>query len=136
MIQCQYLITNLLSKEYIKDYIMLAMEKFILWLEEKLVERGWSQSDLSRHSNLSRATISNVLSGKRKPGIEFLVAIANSFKIPPEDVFRAAELFPSTKNMDRELVKILNTIAPTLTDDQLQLLIAAAETMEKQNKRK
>jgi transcriptional regulator with XRE-family HTH domain len=112
------------------------MEKFIEWLEEKMADRGWSQADLSRHANISKATVSNVLSGKRKPGIEFLVAIANSFKIPPEDVFRAAELFPSTKNMDRELVKILNTIAPTLTDDQLQSLIAAAETMEKQNKRK
>jgi transcriptional regulator with XRE-family HTH domain len=89
-----------LAKENEKPAKMLATVDTIVfsdWLNQQLIMRGWSQADLSKAAGISRASITNVLTGTRQPGPDLCNAIAQAFKIPPEDVFRAAGLLPPKK---------------------------------------
>lgn len=67
------------------------------WLISELQNRGWSQAELARRANVSRAAISNVLSSNRNPGPELCEAIALAMHIQPEEVFRQAGLLPPSK---------------------------------------
>lgn len=86
---------------------------FSEWLMKELKERDLSQSDLSRKSGISQSQISLVLSGARKPGIEFCNAISKVFKLPLEDIYRHADLMPASIKDDedqstKEIVHLLN----------------------------
>jgi transcriptional regulator with XRE-family HTH domain len=77
------------------------------WLSKKMREHNWTQSDLARHSGLTRQAISYYLSSKsRYPDERALTKIARAFKIPPEEVFRQAGLLPSKKDNDELLDRI------------------------------
>ena len=58
------------------------------WVNDKLIERGWTQGELARRSGLSTATISRVLSGKDRPGLKFYAGISQAFRIPIGEVIR------------------------------------------------
>lgn len=65
------------------------------WLQEILISRKWSQSDLSRAANISRQVVSDYINSKKlNPDERILIAIARALRIPPETVFRAAGLLP------------------------------------------
>ena len=65
------------------------------WLLDRLNELNWSQADLSRASGLTTGAISNYING-RIPDKAGLRKIAKAIKLPPETVFRAAGVLPST----------------------------------------
>ncbi len=62
------------------------------WLQGELDKREWTQADLARKSDLSRAAVSQVISQNRKPGPEFCRAVAKALELPEEFVFRKAGL--------------------------------------------
>ena len=67
------------------------MDKFSDWILNKLNERNWSQADLARASGLTRQSIHYYLSEKSKQPDEFaLQKLAKAFRLPPEEVYRAA----------------------------------------------
>ncbi len=66
---------------------------FSNWLIAELNARNWSQSELSRQADLTRAAISNYVSGQN-PNADAMRKIAKAFKLPPEIVFRAAGILP------------------------------------------
>lgn len=102
---------------------------FVDWLIGELNKRDWSNADLARHAEISRTTITNIVKKHRQPGPEVCLAIAKAFKLPPDFVFRKADLLPVEKdqnptleeanyllkqldNIDQEMiVKIIRTIA-------------------------
>jgi len=90
---CQALANKKIANaEEIAD-IMLAME-FTTWLFEKMKNKGWTQSELATRAGVTETAISDVLSQRRKPGKKLCIGIARALDLPPEQVFRAAGLFP------------------------------------------
>ena len=67
-------------------------KEFSKWLQKEMDKQEWTQADLARKSNLSRAAVSQVISENRGPGTEFCRAIAHALDLPEEEVFRQAGL--------------------------------------------
>lgn len=68
--------------------------EFFQWLEEELHKRGWSQSDLVKHSQIvgypiSQAQLSRIITGIRQAGPEACIAIAHALGVSRQEVFRA-----------------------------------------------
>lgn len=82
--------------------------EFVIWLQNEMDQRDWSQSDLAREANLSRGAVGNVLRQERDPGKDFLIGIAHALKIPPEVVFRAAGLLPEAPESTQESEELLH----------------------------
>lgn len=60
-------------------------------IEELLAARGWNQARLAdEHPDLQRSTVSRVISGKNKPDLETLDAIATTLDAPIEVLLQAA----------------------------------------------
>ena len=101
---------------------METKNKFAEWLQYELDDRGWSQADLSRFSNVTTGAISRVMSGTRNPGTDFCISIARALKVEPESVFRIAGLLPPKYEVDPRLEEI-NTILPQLPErDQKEIV--------------
>lgn len=66
------------------------------------------------------STVSVVLSGKVLPTWEFCYGVAQSFRVPPEDVFRLAGLLPPVANPG--IVQALVDVARHLDEDNQTLL--------------
>ncbi len=97
---------------------MLAMVDtmdFPKWLEEELKHRNITQSELARRAGVTRAAMSGILSGARGPGVDLCQGIAKAFKLPPEEVYRAAGILPPEKEQDQTLYRI-NHLYHTLKD--------------------
>jgi transcriptional regulator with XRE-family HTH domain len=75
---------------------MLGMtDKLSGFISRSLKERSWSMRELARRSGLSVTTISDVVSGKANPGLDFCRGVARALDLPPEMVLRLAGLLPS-----------------------------------------
>lgn len=72
----------------------LEQNDFVTWLNDELATQGWSRADLARATGLHKGSISNVLNGQRQPSVDFVMAVARAFKMPPEELFRRAGLLP------------------------------------------
>ena len=68
--------------------------EFADWLETELEAQGWTQSDLARASGLHKSSISHVLKRQRKPGVDFVLAVARALKVSPQDLYVRAGLLP------------------------------------------
>ena len=86
----------------------MAIQKFTIWLNKELTQKGWSQADLARHSGLSTAAISRIMNGTRNAGPELCQAIARALHLPPEVVYRKAGLLPPEEEPNLEEKIILN----------------------------
>jgi transcriptional regulator with XRE-family HTH domain len=91
------------------------MNKLKDWILKELEKRDWSQADLARHAGVSRAAISDIVSGKRGLGRDLAVAISEALDTPLEEVYRAAGLLPPKPEGD------------TLTEEGLHILIKLDE---------
>lgn len=88
------------------------------WLLEKMQEMKWTQADLARYSGLTKGAISNYVNG-RTPDKSALQKIAHALKIPPEIVFRAANLLPQ-ENQTTELVEQITHLIEEMPDIEQQ----------------
>jgi transcriptional regulator with XRE-family HTH domain len=59
---------------------------FADWLIAEMNKNNWSQSELSRRSGLTRAAISNYVSGQ-KPNSSAIEKLAKAFNISPASLF-------------------------------------------------
>lgn len=115
----------MISKENLTDVIIQPMDNFGRWLVDILSERGMSQSDLARMAGISRGTVSNIISGKRGRGTDSLTAIARALKLPPETLYRAAELLPGVEAKDekyQEFEHLLTRVPESVLEDVLEYL--------------
>lgn len=69
------------------------------WLIAEMKKKGWSQSDLSRESRLSRQAIANYVDG-RIPDHDAILSLARVFKVRPETLFRIAVGLPAQSGED------------------------------------
>ncbi len=85
---------------------------FTQWLLEEMKAREWSQAELARKSKVSESHLSHVLSGRRRPKIEFCNRVARAFDLPSEVVARKAGLLPPAKekldSLDKEWQHIMD----------------------------
>lgn len=98
---------------------------FSTWLAEELTKRGWSHNELGRRAGISQTAISNVISGKRNPGADFCVKIAQALNEAPEKVLRLAEVLPSQTADDpilRELHDLVENVPPDRREEALRYL--------------
>ena len=87
------------------------MSKFSDWLFQELTKREMSQSQLAKATGLTRQAISYYLSEKSKrPDDDALKEIARVFKIPVEEIYRAANILPPTTNDDELDKRIMHLI--------------------------
>lgn len=71
---------------------------FPSWLQAQLDERDWRATDLARRANMSNAAVSRFLRGERVPDPDSLKSIARAFKLPVDQVYRAAGILPPRRN--------------------------------------
>ncbi|MBD3305304.1 helix-turn-helix domain-containing protein [candidate division KSB3 bacterium] len=86
------------------------------WINQRLFERDWSQSELARRAGLTPAQISRILSGTRGPSMQSCRAISRAFGEPPENLFRLAGFLPPKPEEEPKLRDVLYRI--TLLDDE------------------
>jgi len=64
-----------------------AATEFQDWVRAEMKIRGWSQATLAERAGFSLSTVAAVLtSGRRKPGMKFLLGIASAFEMQLVDV--------------------------------------------------
>jgi transcriptional regulator with XRE-family HTH domain len=106
---------------------------FSEWLLATLEEKEWSQARLAKAAQISPASISDILSGRRKIGKDLATAIANALKLPPEQVFRAAGILPPEKDEDpwvEEMSHKLSQMSPGLRTVAERLINSMVEGEE------
>ena len=107
---------------------------FAEWLNDKMQERSWSQSELARRSGLSQATVSMVLSGDRSPGPEFLLGVSDALNVPEIIVFQKAGILPddslSTPN-SREASFLFRQLSDRQQKDLLAMMRALVEEKQR-----
>lgn len=96
---------------------------FSEWLQTELDRREWRPTELAKKSEISDGAISRFLRGERKPDPESLVSIAKAFRLPPEQVFRAAGMLPPSVQLD-ELTEQIIYDAHDLTRQEKEELLA------------
>ena len=92
------------------------------WLIAQLDDRKMTQADLAREAGVSRAAVSDVISGRRQVGTELATSIAKAFKLPVEQVYRAAGLLPPAPDLNEEAEQIMHEVAKLSKSDQEEVL--------------
>jgi len=109
---------------------MICMENaLILWLVNELEDRGWSQRELARRASVSQTTVSEVLSGQRRPTWDFCAAVARAFHVSEDRLFVLGGLKPPPPPAvaeEREAVTILRELPPAVRAMALTILRALA----------
>jgi transcriptional regulator with XRE-family HTH domain len=95
---------------------------FAEWLQVALDERGMSQSDLANAAGIGRGSLSDIVSGRRKVGVELATSIAKGLNIKPDIVFRAAGLLPPARDINEELEQILHEVEQLPKADREEVL--------------
>lgn len=123
---------------YARNYDKMSelMNKFSVWLLKELEVRDMTQSQLARATGLSRQAISYYLGEKSKrPDDDALKQIARAFKIPPEQIYRAAGLLPTPANADEETEKIIYE-SQDLTEQEKEEVLAFIRLKKNLRKKK
>lgn len=76
------------------------------WLLNELHVRDWTQAELARRAGVSRAAISDIISGKRNMGKDLAQSVSEALKIPIEEIYRAAGLLPPKPEENRIIKQI------------------------------
>jgi len=70
------------------------MNEFVEWVQHLLDVRGLKQADIARNQNITTAAVSKMMNRQARPGFEMCAAIAATFNLPLEEVYRQAGLLP------------------------------------------
>ena len=112
----------------------MGTNRFSEWLGKELRQRGWLQADLVRHSGISKAQVSRVLSGTSSPGREFCSAVARALNVPASLVFRKAGILPEEPPGDVDLeraVHLFRQLSPRQQQDVLTMMLALVEERDR-----
>lgn len=96
---------------------------FPQWLQKKMDERGWGQSDLAREARINRQVIWGYLNRKRgKPDEDQLKAIARALEIPLEEIYRVAGILPPEPEPDLLTKAIMHLVRDLENDEKNEVL--------------
>ena len=110
------------------------VQTFSEWLENELEKRGWKPVELANKANISRGSLSTILSHQRRPGPDVCLALARALSLPPELVFRRAGLLPPAPEPapgEAELVQLFHELDPA--HQEIVLTIVRAIRRMKEN---
>lgn len=95
---------------------LMTTTHFATWIKTELRKRGWTQADLSHHSEVSRSQITRIMQGERGAGVDSLIGIARAFKMPPEIVFLEyiGRPMKPDERWVQEMVHKIETLPPNL----------------------
>lgn len=109
------------------------------WLDELLVEMGWTSADLARASGLDSAVVSNIRNGKRGTGFDTALKIAKALKLPPEQIYQAAGLLPPkiTKSwLIERIIEEMEDLLPEDKEDVMDFIEMIRKRREKKRRKK
>lgn len=109
--------------------------KFDEWLSAELLDRNMRPADLVRLSGLDSAVVSNLVNGKRNAGVDTATAIAEAFKLPPEEVFRIAGILPPEPPKDQTLQRIDYLYSTLKNEESKQQALQYIEFLKTQEER-
>jgi transcriptional regulator with XRE-family HTH domain len=92
-------------------------QDFAEWLRQEIDTRGWSYRELARRAKISVSTVSQVANQKQYPGADFCLSVARAFRVPPEQVFRRANILPGRVKHDPRVQEIIDTLQYLPSDD-------------------
>ncbi len=104
---------------------MATIDEFVEWLQEQMHGRGWDQSDLARHSRLTKGQISRILTGERRAGPDTCTKLAHALLLPPEAVFRRVGLLPRDPQIREDEAELLFHFTECCDEDRRRLLALA-----------
>ena len=87
--------------------------KFQDWLNEQMRRYGWDPSELARYAKISSATVTRITKGDRKPGLQTCIKLSQAFRVPVENVLRAAGYLQNQNyqlSKEEEWIEILNQL--------------------------
>lgn len=79
----------------ITDMIGGVETTFAQWLDQELLNRGWSQSEAARRGGFSSSTLDKVIGGYSRPGLVLCRGLSRAFGVSQDEVFRLAGLLPN-----------------------------------------
>jgi transcriptional regulator with XRE-family HTH domain len=103
------------------------MTKIGEWLESELGARAWSSSELARRANISQSSVSNVLTGKQIPGLQFCKHVALALDVPADRLLRLAghlPPMPEAVSEEQEAVRLFRTLSAQMRGVALSVLRA------------
>jgi DNA-binding XRE family transcriptional regulator len=56
---------------------------FVTWLTGEMDRRDWNNTDLAKRAGVVPSTVSMIISGHKKPGLEFCAGVARAFGVSP-----------------------------------------------------
>ncbi|HQN68836.1 MAG TPA: helix-turn-helix transcriptional regulator [Anaerolineaceae bacterium] len=101
-------------------------EQFAKWINNFIQNKGWTQAELARRANLSKASISDISSGKIIPGFDTCIKLAKAMSISPQDVLRKANLLPSVSSSQEEQENLI-FLFDSLTPEKKAMLLSYAK---------
>lgn len=104
------------------------------WLERQLELRAWSSSELARRAGISQSSVSNVLTGKQVPGLEFCKGVAKALGMPAEELLRMAghlPPMPAPVVEEREALRLLRGLSGPMRGVAMSLLRALDRSADK-----
>lgn len=122
-----YLMTQNLNLEELRA--------FLVWLDEKLDEKGWSDNQLAKRAGISHPVISKARSEIQPIGYEAGVKIAKALDIPPEILLQKAGLLPAITQAESEDEKELIFIFQQLPPDRQKEFIKMIRVLLPEDKR-
>jgi len=105
-------------------------ENLQTWIEQERLAHNLTIRELAKRSGLSSGTITDVLSGRTRPGVKFCNNIAGVFDVPPELVFRKAGLLPSAPEETERLTEAHYLFSRLTTAEQEQFLAQMRAVLE------
>ena len=113
-------------------------EVFIVWLDQMLSEREWSDYQLAKKAGISHSNISKARSGI-PPKWDVCVAIANALNVSPITVFRKAGLLPDRQPEDEAVFEdwkaIIGQMSPEDAQEMREVALIRIERRKKSDTR-
>lgn len=97
-------------------------EQFAKWINSFIQNKGWTQAELARRANLSKASISDISSGKINPGYEICMKLAKAMSIPPQEVLRKANLLPNVSVSEEDQENLVFLFDKLSTEKKAMLM--------------
>lgn len=99
------------------------MKKLADFLQKKMDEREWTQSDLSRVSGLSRQVINYLMTEKSKePTKDTVEKLAKAFKIKKDIIYQVLGVVSADPNQDPMIEAIIYETSELPRDEQQEVL--------------
>jgi transcriptional regulator with XRE-family HTH domain len=119
--------SNQTTQSYSLEAIIMTMEDISRWLLENLERKGWTQSELARQANVNQVTISNIINGNRKLGLDVAIKIADALSIPRSEILKQMGILPPSPPTDIPSIREMNEAFAYLTSEERRLWLRMIE---------